>query len=116
MKFLVDAHLPERIGSFFEELGHEVVHTSRLEDGNASSDQKIILVALEKDAVVITKDHDFYHSFQLRHEPRKLVLVKVGNLRLAGIKALFQAQAAQIITLLHEHDFVEVYPDRLIAV
>lgn len=55
MKFLIDAHLPKGIGSFFRELGHEVIHTSELPEGNASQDQDLIVLAMEWGATVITK-------------------------------------------------------------
>lgn len=47
MKFLIDAHLPKGIGSFFRELGHEVIHTSELPEGSASQDQDLIVLAME---------------------------------------------------------------------
>ncbi len=116
MKFLIDAHLPKSIGAYFEALGHEALHTSELPEGNASQDEALIVLAMDQAATVITKDSDFYHSFHLHRRPSKLVQVKVGNLRLKAIKALFETQAAQIAALLADHDLVEVYADRLIAV
>lgn len=100
MIFLIDAHLPKSIGAILEALGHEAIHTSALPKGNASSDEQILRMAMEKDATVISKDQDFFYSFQLRSEPRKLVLVKTGNLCLADTKALFQSQATAIVSCL----------------
>lgn len=67
-------------------------------------------------ATVISKDSDFYHSFLLRREPIKLVVVKIGDMRLSAIKTLFKTQARNIINLLGTHDLLELYEDKRIAI
>ena len=62
MKFLIDAHLPQSLASFFKD---------------------------------------------------KLVLVKLGNMRLKDLKSYFEQNARQIITLMQEHSFIILEPERI---
>lgn len=78
MKFIVDAHLPKSICSYFISEGHEAIHTSELPQGNNTEDHEILVIAVRDQATVVSKDSDFYHSFLLYRKPPKLVVVKVG--------------------------------------
>lgn len=86
MIFLIDAHLPKSICTYFEELGHEAIHTTDFPQGNATQDIDLIAFSEKENAVVITKDSDFYYSFQIHRKPKKLVMVRVGNMRLQALK------------------------------
>ncbi len=116
MKFIIDAHLPKSIGVFFRDLGHDTIHTSDLVLGNSTNDNEILAVAISEGAIVITKDADFYHSFLLFRKPTKLVLVKVGNLRLKELRKLFETQAASLADLLENYDLLELHVDKIIAI
>lgn len=116
MIFIIDAHLPKSLVDIIERHGQEAIHTTSLEDGNASSDVVIIKLAEEKKATVITKDEDFYHSFLLYRKPSKLVMVKVGNMRLAELKKLFEDQFVNILELLGQYDLIEIHSNQLIAI
>lgn len=116
MKFLVDAHLPKSLCRYFEALGHEAFHTSRLPAGNATADAIIAQMATDRGCIVVSKDTDFYHSFLLKRMPPKLVMVKVGNMKLAELRVLFEQNAATISELLEQHDLIEVHRDRIIAI
>ncbi len=59
VRFLVDAQLPARLASRLAELGHDVVHTSSLPDGNRTTDQQIAGLADRDGRIVVTKDADF---------------------------------------------------------
>lgn len=116
MNFIVDAHLPKLICSLLQDAGHEAIHTSQLPDGNRTDDLDILALADKKNSVVISKDADFYHSFLLQRRPTKLVAVKVGNMKLASLRSLFQNQTNNILQLLETNDLVEVHADRLVAI
>ena len=116
MIFIIDAHLPKTLVSIIERNGYEAIHTSSLEEGNASSDVVIIQLAEEKKATVVSKDEDFHHSFLLYRKPPKLVMIKVGNMRLNALKELFENQFPKIIDLLGQHDLIEFHSDKLIAI
>lgn len=112
----IDAHLPASVCTSFEEHGAKAIHTSSLIEGNATPDSEIANLATQSNGVVVTKDIDFYHSFMLKKIPPKLVLVKFGNARLAEVRMIFTTHASEILELLHSHDLVELYIDRLVAV
>jgi predicted nuclease of predicted toxin-antitoxin system len=104
MKLILDAHLPASLAQYFP--GHDVLHTSALPEGNFTSDHTINQISILEDRVLITKDSDFYHSYVATRKPKKLVLVKLGNMRLKELKAYFERNARQLIKLLEEHSFL----------
>jgi len=65
---------------------------------------------------VISKDSDFLHSFLLYRKPPKLVIVKVGNLKLRELRHLFDSEAENLALVLADHDLVELYSDKVVAV
>jgi predicted nuclease of predicted toxin-antitoxin system len=111
MKFILDAHLPASLALYF--IGHDVLHTSTLPEGNFTADRKINEISILEDRVLITKDTDFYHSYVAARRPKKLVLVKLGNLRLKELKEYFERNAATIIGLLEEHSFMILELERI---
>ena len=115
MRFVIDAHLPKRIARVFIELGYDAIHTSELPEGNATDDAEIILIAAN-DGVVVSKDEDFYQSFLVYGKPPKLILVKVGNMRLRDLSALFVKIAPKLIDLLGQHDLLELHDDKIIVI
>lgn len=115
MRFIVDAHLPKSIAEIFADLGHDAVHTSELPTGNATDDRDIILIAAD-DAIIVSKDEDFYQSFLIHGKPPQLIFVKVGNMRLKEIKQLFIKVAPKLIDLLGQHDLLELHRDKIIVI
>jgi len=115
MNFLIDAHLPRKVAKLFGGLGHKAIHTKDLPKGNASSDQEI-LGQIGPDWIVISKDDDFYHSFLVKREPSKLILVKVGNMRLKEVILFFEKNATTIVDLLGQHDLIELHRDKIIVI
>ncbi len=80
MKFLVDAQLPKRLADHLREHGFDAVHTLDLPAKNATSDSDIIDRSLKEDRIVITKDTDFLETHILKKEPKKLILLRTGNI------------------------------------
>ena len=115
MRFIIDAHLPMSVAQAFADLGHTVVHTRDMPLGNATDDNDIISVA-GNDGIVVSKDEDFYQSFLLHGKPPQLIHVKVGNMRLKEVTILFEKIAPKIADLLGQHDLLEVYRDKIIAI
>jgi len=68
MRFLVDAQLPPRLGAWLRDLGHDVLHTLDLTDGNKTTDAEICRRADREQRVVVTKDADFVSSHE-RQQP-----------------------------------------------
>lgn len=92
MKFLVDAQLPIRLAAFLRDAGHDVLHTSDLACGNASTDAEVVEVADTQERVVITKDRDFRDGHLLKGSPRKLVVVATGNISNDTLLKLFDVR------------------------
>jgi predicted nuclease of predicted toxin-antitoxin system len=116
MKFIVDAHLPKSICQYFIDEGCQAIHTSDLPEGNHTSDADILVISIKEQAIVVSKDSNFYHTFLLHRKPPKLVVVKVGNMKLSALRQLFREQAPQLIGLLVNHDLVELYADKIIGI
>lgn len=79
MRFLIDAQLPPSLKLLFIENGYDCIHTLDLKLGNDTSDTIINKISIEEQRILITKDSDFYHSFLIKNEPYKLIIVKLGN-------------------------------------
>lgn len=113
MKFLIDAHLPPSLRLIVQSAGHEAVHTSQLPDGNSTPDSRIADLGDRDDWIVVTKDSDFYYSHLLNGRPRKLLLVRIGNLRLQETKELFGRHLTAILEAFRKHDLVELHADHI---
>jgi len=111
MRFILDAHLPESIREFFPE--HDVVHTSSLDDGNKTADGYINDYTIREQRILITKDTDFYYSFIASRKPYKLVLVKLGNMRLGALREYFRRNSNIIVEQLTDHSFLILEPTRI---
>ena len=114
MRFLLDAQLPLRLARALSSAGHDVVHTSELVRGNASTDHEVCEVADRQERVVVTKDRDFRDSHLLRRVPRRLLIVTTGNTSNTALLALFEEHGAAVVSALEEADFVELGPDVLV--
>lgn len=115
MKFIIDAHLPPSLCNLFKEKGHDAIHTRELVNQNDSTDIEIIKIAREEERIVITKDSDFYYSHIIDKKPKKLILVKTGNLRTKDLKNLFSILFDQIIKNMERYDLIEVHKKYLVV-
>lgn len=98
MKFLLDANVPPSLAEEFSEF--EVILSNSLPMGNASKDSEIIKFALENELILITKDIDFYYSFIQSRKPQKLILVKLGNMKIKVLRNYFKSNKKKILHLL----------------
>jgi predicted nuclease of predicted toxin-antitoxin system len=114
MKLIIDAHLPESICKIFHNCN--CIHTKQFKKGNQTKDSYINELSIKEQRAVITKDNDFYYSYIANRKPYKLVLVKLGNMRLAELKNYFKSNNNKIIKLLKNHSFIilEKYKIRII--
>jgi predicted nuclease of predicted toxin-antitoxin system len=65
--------------------------------------------------IVITKDEDFYYSFIQRRVPYKLVLVKLGNMRLATLRSYFDRNAMRIIEEMQNNSIIILELEEIIV-
>lgn len=114
MKFLVDAQLPVRLARFLADVGHDVVHTSELPEGNRTTDARIAEVADDEGRAVVTKDRDFRDGHLLSGSPRRLLVVATGNITNTALLALFEANLDAVVDALVEADFVELGPEAMV--
>jgi len=114
VRFLVDAHLPERLTRQLNDAGHDALHTSQLPDGNRSTDPEIARIADEQDRVVVSKDRDFRDAYLLRGTPRRLLIVSTGNISNDDLLALFAEHLPAVVAALEEARVVELGPEKLI--
>jgi predicted nuclease of predicted toxin-antitoxin system len=115
MKFLIDAHLPRRLGRILAEYGHEAVHTRDLIDGNRTDDVVIMRYADEYSCIVTTKDADFVDAFYLQQRPQYLWLLSTGNISNPDLELLIRANLSEVVTLFATYRFVELSRTELIA-
>ena len=111
MKLIIDAHLPLSIAIYFTNC--DVIHTSQLPEGNLTSDNSINKLTVEEKRILITKDADFYYSYIRYKVPYKLILVRLGNMRLKQLQLYFERNAIKISELIRENSFVILEPDRI---
>lgn len=77
MRFLVDAQLPPSLAQFLRESGQEAEHVHDIGLATAT-DESVWNRAVEKQAVIITKDEDF--ATMLAFDSRAAVIwVRMGN-------------------------------------
>ncbi|MCB9284145.1 MAG: DUF5615 family PIN-like protein [Lewinellaceae bacterium] len=80
MKFIVDTQLPPRLARFLESKGHDCIHTTHFEDGHLLQDAEIIVIAVDQNRTIISKDSDFSDYYYLKGSPPKILLLEFGNI------------------------------------
>lgn len=73
-------------------------------------------ISIEEDRIVISKDEDFYDSFERIKEPYKLLHIKTGNIKNADLLEIFDKNLLQIIHELNSNDVVQVSQEYIISV
>ena len=110
MRFLVDAPLPPKLCDVFASTRHDATHARSLPRGNATPDRDLTRIADSEDRVLISKDSDFFYSHLLLGRPRKLLLVRTGNLSPSSLVRLVEGHLKAIITALGTHSLIELHP------
>lgn len=111
MKFILDANIPPSLAEEFSEF--EVYLSSSLPQGNASKDSEIIKYALENELILITKDIDFYYSFIQSKKPQKVILVKLGNMKIRELRSYFRLNMEEILNHLNDHSMLILTQDQI---
>ena len=108
MKFLVDAQLPKTLSDYLNQLGYDSIHTLDLPDQNHTTDIQIARLAANEERIVISKDADFLESFLVKSEPKKLIIVKTGNITNRQLIDLFAANLKIIIEMITRSNLIEI--------
>ncbi|KQT31280.1 hypothetical protein ASG29_15055 [Sphingomonas sp. Leaf412] len=106
MRFLIDAQLPPRLVEWFAARGHEADHVAAM-GLIAATDDAIAQAAVDRDAILVTKDEDFVY---LRLPDRFVLLwLRVGNATNRALDAWLTMRWTAIEALLGSGErFVEV--------
>ena len=79
--------------------GCDTIHTKDLRRGNATPDSEINLLSIKESRIVITKDRDFFHSFIIKQQPYKLLILTTGNINNNQLIDLFMNNFPQLAEL-----------------
>lgn len=113
MKFLLDANIPPSLAEEFT--GCEIFFSNSLPKGNSTKDSEIIRFTMENELILITKDQDFYYSFIQGRKPKKLILVKLGNMRIRELRAYLRLNLTEILNLLESYSMLVIAPDQILT-
>ncbi|MFC2188279.1 DUF5615 family PIN-like protein [Fulvivirgaceae bacterium LMO-SS25] len=108
MKFIVDAQLPKSLSDFLNQKGFDSIHTLDLPDKNRTTDGQIAKLSTEEERVVISKDIDFLESFLIKSQPKKLIVVKTGNIPNRQLISIFEANLDTIIQMISRSNLLEI--------
>lgn len=78
MRLLIDAQLPPRLAHRFRELGHEAIHVADVGLAEAS-DAVVWKAAVDREAVLVTKDQDFAIAKAVRGDGPSVIWIRIGN-------------------------------------
>ena len=107
MKFIIDAQLIV-LCYLLKHRGYDAIHTIELQDSNASTDELITEISVNENRVVITKDNDFLESYLIKAQPKKLLLVRTGNIQNKVLLSLIDSNLNLIIEMLSRNNLVEL--------
>jgi len=91
MKILCDVHISVKITKLFANKGIVSVHVNDILDKWVTSDNKISDYADDNEFIVITKDSDFKNSHFIKHRPRKLIKINLGNISTNKLIDIFES-------------------------
>jgi len=111
MIFLLDANIPPSLQE--DILEHQVIHVQSFTKGTATKDKEINDFSFENECLLITKDTDFYDSFLLIGKPPKLILVKLGNVRIRELRSYFRKNWKLIEELIQTHPLLILTKDSI---
>lgn len=78
MRFLIDEQLPPRLVDWLRSQGHEADHVRALIAPQAS-DKRIVKLAAETGAVIVTKDADFHDLLNRSESGEQMIWIRIGN-------------------------------------
>jgi predicted nuclease of predicted toxin-antitoxin system len=115
VKFLVDAQRPRSLSEFLSSKGHDTIHTLDLPNRNKTGDREIIRISESEARVVISKDNDFLESFIISKQPKKLILVRTGNIGNSSLLFLFEKHLSVILSLIQDNALLEINKDEIVV-
>ena len=108
MIYLVDINLPKDF-PFFEYENFVFVR----DISNSLPDGKIWDLALEKNYTILSRDKDFYYRALQANKSPKIVLFRLGNVKIHQLTLYFQDHWQQIETLLKKNRLIVLWPQEI---
>ncbi|MCS5714559.1 DUF5615 family PIN-like protein [Herbiconiux sp. CPCC 205716] len=96
MRFLVDAQLPPALARMLTAHGHQAEHVADIGPVDVS-DRELWLYALDRGAVLVTKDEDFPAMLALGGDGPAIVWIRVGNTRRQALIAWFEPLIGTVV-------------------
>ncbi|NQU10386.1 DUF5615 family PIN-like protein [bacterium] len=78
MNFLVDVNLPPHLSAWLSGRNHQATHLSDL-DSLRAADARVWTLAVDRGAVIVSKDTDFYELSMVQGRPPQVLLIALGN-------------------------------------
>lgn len=78
MRFLIDAQLPRRLTRQLADLGHDATHVADI-GLESASDAAVWSAAIERAAILVTKDQDFAIARAAGGRGPAIVWIRIGN-------------------------------------
>lgn len=89
MRFLIDAQLPAALARWLEAQGHHASHVYDI--GLLEAEDKAIWqTAIERDAILVSKDEDFVILQSVSKVSPQLIWVRTGNTTRRELLAMFE--------------------------
>lgn len=109
MRFLVDQQLPPRLAEALKASGYDAIHVRDL-GLSAAADGAIWAEACRDNAIVISRDEDFF-AFTRSPGGARLIWVRLGNCTNADLLARIEANWSEILERMEAGDvLVELRP------
>lgn len=97
------------------DFGHDATHTLHLPLKNNTPDGAIRELSEREERMVISKDTDFLASHLITGSPRKLLVVRTGNIKNRVLLDIFRKHHGVIETYFEKADLVEMHPTELVV-
>lgn len=103
MRFVIDAQLPPALARLLVAHGHLAEHVADIGLRDAG-DSPIWAYALERQAILITKDEDFPHRAQQSKTSPVIVWLRIGNTSRRALLEWFEPLIPQLEILIQNGD------------
>lgn len=101
MRFLIDAQLPPALARFLTSQGHEALHVGDI-SLNDADDSVIWDYAIEREAVLLTKDEDFPHRLSHSKSSPVIVWLRIGNTSRRALLSWVAPLIPQIVVMIQQ--------------
>ncbi len=101
MRFVIDAQLPPALARWLDDRGHLAEHV--VDIGMQDADDSLIWrYALEKKAILVTKDEDFPHRLRLGGTAPVVLWLRIGNTSRRALLHRFEPLLPQIEAMVQQ--------------